>query len=86
MSKSNGHDTRGRVVVTGIGVICPVGQDRENSWETLMAGQSGIGHISSFDVEGYETRIAGEVADFDPAPILGTKKSRRLDRFAQRRL
>lgn len=83
MSKSNGHDTRGRVVVTGIGVICPVGQDRTNSWEALMASQSGIGRITSFDVEGYETRIAGEVTDFDPAPILGTKESRRLDRFAQ---
>ncbi|MEX0761643.1 MAG: beta-ketoacyl-ACP synthase II [Dehalococcoidia bacterium] len=72
-----------RVVVTGIGLITPLGLNRSSTWKSLLKGQSGIDHISSFDAEGFETRIAAEIKGFDPAGALGKKESRRLDRFAQ---
>jgi 3-oxoacyl-[acyl-carrier-protein] synthase II len=72
-----------RVVVTGIGLVTPVGSDRKTTWESLLQGKSGIDYISLFDAEGYESRIAAEVNDFNAATILGRKESRRLDRFSQ---
>ena len=72
-----------RVVVTGIGLVTPVGSDRKTTWDSLLEGKSGIDYISLFDAEGFESRIAAEVNDFDAAPILGRKDARRLDRFAQ---
>ena len=72
-----------RVVVTGIGLVTPIGADRRTTWKNLLAGKSGIDHISSFDAEGFDTRIAAEVTDFDPEGILGRKESRRMDRFTQ---
>jgi 3-oxoacyl-[acyl-carrier-protein] synthase II len=72
-----------RVVVTGIGLVTPVGSDRKTTWNSLLEGKSGIDYISLFDAEGYESRIAAEVDGFDAATILGRKEARRLDRFAQ---
>jgi 3-oxoacyl-[acyl-carrier-protein] synthase II len=72
-----------RVVVTGIGLVTPVGSDRQTTWSSLLEGKSGIDYISLFDAEGYESRIAAEVNDFDAEGILGRKEARRLDRFAQ---
>jgi 3-oxoacyl-[acyl-carrier-protein] synthase II len=72
-----------RVVVTGIGLVTPIGSDRVSTWDSLLAGRSGIDYISLFDAEGYESRIAAEVDGFDAAPILGRKEARRLDRFSQ---
>ncbi|MGY8880467.1 MAG: beta-ketoacyl-ACP synthase II [Dehalococcoidia bacterium] len=72
-----------RVVVTGIGLVTPVGLDRKTTWDSLLEGKSGIDYISLFDAEGFESRIAAEVNEFDAAPILGRKETRRLDRFAQ---
>ncbi|MDA1280103.1 MAG: beta-ketoacyl-ACP synthase II [Chloroflexi bacterium] len=72
-----------RVVVTGIGLVTPVGSDRQTTWDSLLKGRSGIGYISLFDAEGYDTRIAAEVDDFDAAALLGRKESKRLDRFSQ---
>ena len=72
-----------RVIVTGIGLITPVGTGREAAWQGLMAGKCGVDHISAFNAEGFDTRIAAEVKGFDPAAALGRKESRRLDRFAQ---
>jgi len=72
-----------RVVVTGIGLVTPVGADTKTTWSSLLAGKSGIDYISLFDAEGYESRIAAEVNDFDGEGILGRKEARRLDRFSQ---
>ena len=73
---------RRRVVVTGLGMITPLGATVEKSWEGLKAGRSGIGPITRFDPSGLETTIAGEVHDFDPLDYLDRKEARRADRFA----
>ncbi len=78
-----GHQMTDRVVVTGIGLVTPVGLDRETTWQSLLEGKSGVDYISLFDAEGFESRIAAEVNDFDAAGLLGRKESRRLDRFSQ---
>ena len=71
-----------RIVITGIGVISPLGNDLASTWEAMKAGRSGIDTIKSMDVTGYSTKIAGEVKDFDPAPYFKTPKdARRVDRF-----
>jgi len=72
-----------RVVVTGIGLVTPVGSDRKSTWDSLMAGKSGIDYISLFDAEGFTSRIAAEVDGFDAAALLGRKEAKRLDRFSQ---
>lgn len=72
-----------RVVVTGVGMVTPVGKDRVSTWNALLNGDSGIDVISAFDAEEFETRIAAEVNDFNAGAILGTREARRLDRFAQ---
>jgi 3-oxoacyl-[acyl-carrier-protein] synthase II len=79
------EDKRGRrrVVVTGIGVLSPVGQTTEDSWQAVLAGKSGIGPITLLDTSGLDVRIAGEVTGFDPEARLGRKEARRADRFCQ---
>ncbi len=72
-----------RVVVTGIGLVTPLGSDRETTWKNLINGESGIDYIGAFDAEGFESRIAGEVTDFTPEAILGRRQAKRMDRFAQ---
>jgi len=72
-----------RVVVTGIGLVTPVGLNSESTWNSLIEGRSGIDYISLFDAEGYESRIAGEVDEFDATTALGRKEAKRLDRFSQ---
>ncbi len=69
-----------RVVVTGIGLITPVGNDTATTWDALVAGRSGIGPITHFDTAAYECPIAGEVRDFDPTDFVDAKILRRLDR------
>ncbi|MEC8972720.1 MAG: beta-ketoacyl synthase N-terminal-like domain-containing protein, partial [Verrucomicrobiota bacterium] len=76
--------SRKRVVVTGIGVVSPLGQGAESFWENLLAGQCGIDSIRAFDTDGFPCTIAGEVKEFDPAPAFPSRKEvRRTDRFTQ---
>lgn len=70
-----------RVVVTGVGVISPIGTGKDKFWNALTSGQSGIGQITRFDASEFPTRIAGEVDDFDPADYLDFKEVRRMVRF-----
>ena len=72
-----------RVVVTGVGIVSPLGLDTESTWKGLLSGRSGVGPITSFDTEGYGTTIAAEVKEFEPEGLLGRKESRRMDRFVQ---
>ena len=69
-----------RVVVTGLGAVTPLGNDRASTWESAVAGRSGIDFISTFDTGGFPVRIAAEVRGFDPAEVVGPKEARRLDR------
>ena len=73
-----------RVVITGIGVVSPVGKDLPSFWESLKAGRSGIGRISAFDTEKFDCQIGGEVRGYDPMPYYKTPKDvRRTDRYTQ---
>jgi len=72
-----------RVVVTGVGIISPVGNDLDSLWRACLAGRSGIRQVTLFDVSAYATQIAGEVPDFDPAEHMDPKLARRCDRFCQ---
>ncbi len=70
-----------RVVVTGIGMITPVGLDTETSWESLINGKSGIGPITQFDDKAVPTQIAGEIHGFDPEKYIEPKEIKKMDRF-----
>ena len=70
------------VVITGIGMISPVGNSIDDSWNNLINGNSGIDIIKSFDPSDLETKIAGEIKDFNPIDLIGKKESRRMDRFS----
>ncbi len=72
-----------RVFVTGLGVVSPLGLDAKTTWESLVAGDSGIETITAFDTEGFKTTIAGEVKGFDPTDFVDRKQARRIDRFVQ---
>jgi 3-oxoacyl-[acyl-carrier-protein] synthase II len=72
-----------RVVVTGIGVVSPVGLDVKSTWQNLLSGRSGIGTITSFDASDFPVRIAAEVKGFDPEPYMDHRAVRRSGRFAQ---
>jgi 3-oxoacyl-[acyl-carrier-protein] synthase II len=73
-----------RIVVTGLGMISPLGNTVEESWQSLIAGKSGVGIIESFDTEGFATKIAGQVKNFDVTQYdLTTKDARKVDVFIQ---
>jgi 3-oxoacyl-[acyl-carrier-protein] synthase II len=72
-----------RVVITGMGVISPVGNDLNSFWDSLKAGRSGISRITAFDTSAYHCHIAGEVRNFDYVPFFRTPKDgKRVDRYA----
>lgn len=77
------RSTRKRVVVTGLGMLTPLGLGVEANWEALMAGRSGIGPITKFDATEYKSRIAGEVRNFNPEDFLDKKAIKRMDDFIQ---
>jgi len=73
--------SRCRVVVTGLGIVCPVGNDVPTAWRQLLAGVSGIDRITRFDISAYRSQIAGEVKGFEPAQYIPVKEIRRMDTF-----
>lgn len=72
---------RRRVVITGLGIISPVGNSVEQAWQNILAGRSGIDRITRFDVSTFPVKIAGEVKDFDIGSYLSQKDARRMDTF-----
>ena len=75
--------SRRRVVVTGMGLLSPIGNTVESAWQAALGGQSGIGLIDSFDASEFSVKIAGNVKDFDVAEYMSVKEARRMDRFIQ---
>lgn len=75
--------TKRRVVVTGMGMLSPIGNDVATSWGNALAGKSGAGPIESFDTTGHSVRISAAVKDFDPSEYLDRKELRRIDAFVQ---
>ncbi len=72
-----------RVVVTGIGIISPLGLDTESTWQAALRGESGVDYITAFDPSPFETKFAAEVKGFDPLNYMDRKDARRTDRFTQ---
>ena len=70
-----------RVVVTGLGIVTPMGVGLEKSWSAGREGRSGINRITRFDPSPFKTQVAGEVLDFDPALFLDVKERKRYDLF-----
>jgi 3-oxoacyl-[acyl-carrier-protein] synthase II len=72
-----------RVVVTGIGLVTPLGVGTQKNWDALLRGESGIRAITRFDAARYDSRIAGEIPDFEPLDFIDRKEIRKMDRFIQ---
>jgi 3-oxoacyl-[acyl-carrier-protein] synthase II len=72
-----------RVVITGVGLITSIGNSRDETWDGLINGRSGIAPITSFDTEGYRTTFGAEVKDFDPTSVMDPKDARKADRYSQ---
>jgi 3-oxoacyl-[acyl-carrier-protein] synthase II len=72
-----------RVVVTGIGIVSPVGLDAETTWRALCAGESGVGMITQFDTTQFRVKIAAEVKNWDPTPYISKKKLKEMERFTE---
>ena len=70
-----------RVVVTGLGAVSPLGNDVASTWDGIIHGRSGIGPVTHFDTEGFTTKIAGEIKDFDPTKWINPKDARKMDEF-----
>ena len=72
-----------RVVVTGMGVISPVGNTAEEFFSNLVRGKNGIAHVTKFDATDFKSALAGEVKDFDPTAYMEKSEARRLDLYSQ---
>jgi 3-oxoacyl-[acyl-carrier-protein] synthase II len=81
MSAGTSGQAARRVVVTGLGLVTPLGTGIEKTWKAICAGESGIGRITRFDPTGYDAQIAGEVKDFDPAQFIEKKEIKKMDTF-----
>ena len=77
------QEQRRRVVITGVGAITSLGQEKKQIWSALCEGKSGIKPITSFDTSGFDVHFGGEAGDFDPTQWFDVKEVRRLDRFSQ---
>lgn len=77
------HLPNRRVVVTGMGTVCPLGNNWRDAWQSMVDGRSGIARLTQFDVSQFEVQIGGEVKDFRPEEAIPTKELRRMDRNAQ---
>jgi 3-oxoacyl-[acyl-carrier-protein] synthase II len=73
--------SRRRVVVTGLGCVCPVGNTVQDAWANLLAGRSGIDRITKFDASNFACQIAGEVRGFDLGAYISAKDARTMDSF-----
>ena len=73
MAILHANGTRRRVVVTGVGLVTPLGTGTERNWEALVAGRSGVRGVTRFDASNLAVRIAGEVPDFEPERFIGRK-------------
>ncbi|HEB58332.1 MAG TPA: beta-ketoacyl-[acyl-carrier-protein] synthase II [Gammaproteobacteria bacterium] len=73
--------TKRRVVITGLGMVSPVGLNVRDSWASILAGKSGIGPITHFDVSDFNTRFGGSVRDFDVTTVMSAKEARKMDTF-----
>ena len=83
MSTDFSLNGRRRVVITGLGLVSPLGNDVESSWQALVDGESGAAEITAFDHADYGVHFACELKDFDPTNWIDRKRARRMDRFAQ---
>jgi 3-oxoacyl-[acyl-carrier-protein] synthase II len=83
MSTNGSRNGRRRIVITGLGMVSPLGNDVESSWQGLVDGESGAAEITLFDHENYGVHFACELKDFDPTTWIDRKAARRMDRFAQ---
>lgn len=72
-----------RVVITGLGAITPVGIGKDQFWQSLISGKSGVGHVTKFNTENHEVKIAAEVKDFEPSDFMSKKDAKRMDLFSQ---
>ncbi|MEG1727795.1 MAG: beta-ketoacyl synthase N-terminal-like domain-containing protein, partial [Acidaminococcaceae bacterium] len=72
-----------RVVITGLGAVTPIGIGKNEFWNNLIAGKSGVGPITQFDTTDFDVRIAGEVKDFDYTQFIDKKEGKRMDRVTQ---
>ena len=77
------NSSKRRVVITGLGVISPVGNGVKNAWDNLLAGKSGITQITKFDASAFASTVAGEVKNFNPEDYISAKDARRMDTFIQ---
>ena len=74
---------RRRVVITGLGVVCPIGNDKEEVWKSVEKGRCGIGPITLYDPSEQKVKLAGEVKDLNLEAYLDKRESRRMDRYTQ---
>ncbi len=70
-----------RVVVTGLGLVAPVGLDVKSAWDNILAGRSGIKPITHFDIEPFSTRFGGPIYGFDPSEYISEKEAKKMDKF-----
>src|SRR4051812_16268173 len=70
-----------RVVITGLGAVTPLGNDAPSTWESALAGRSGIDFIQAFDASAFPVRVAAEIKGFDPDGLAPPKETRRMERY-----